>query len=232
MEPASPRQVSGAAALVKQKHPAFSAAQVKSALVNTATQDVTTDDFGTAVDAQWLGAGKLDANAAVTDNVTVTPASLSFGALKSGSLPSTIQLTVTNTGSSAVTLSVAVAPGTARDGHRDAGRRQTDAFAGGGGVGLGTGGAVGLRSQRGRLLGRGDAARFGRVAARSLSLPDWQRARGQPDSAYGRSVRRNRGSGYPGWDPVLQAAGSVWRSGGKCSRDVDGSGRGIARQRR
>ena len=52
--------VSGAAALVKQTHPGLSGAHIKSALVNTATQDVTTDDSGNAVNIEGVGAGKLD----------------------------------------------------------------------------------------------------------------------------------------------------------------------------
>ena len=63
--------VSGAAALVKQAHPNYTVAQIKSALVNTAAQDVTTDDFGTAVDVEWLGAGRLDAGLAANANVTL-----------------------------------------------------------------------------------------------------------------------------------------------------------------
>jgi minor extracellular serine protease Vpr len=99
--------VSGAAALVKQKHPGFTVAQIKSALVNTASQDVTTDDSGNAVDVQALGAGKLDASAAVQATVTSTPSTLSFGALTSKSLPKTLQLQIANRGTGAVTLAIA-----------------------------------------------------------------------------------------------------------------------------
>ncbi len=102
--------VSGAAALVKQKHPGYSVAQIKSALVNSASQDVTSDDSGNPVGVQQIGAGKLDAGAAVQTTVTSAPATLSFGVLKSGSLPASKQLTVTNTGSSAANLTVSVVP--------------------------------------------------------------------------------------------------------------------------
>jgi uncharacterized protein (TIGR03437 family) len=103
--------VAGAAALVKQAHPTFTAAQVKSALVNTASQDVLIENaYGFAVDVQWLGAGKLDAGAAVNTAVTITPATISFGVVKSGSLPATRQLQVTNNLSGPVTLTVAIAP--------------------------------------------------------------------------------------------------------------------------
>ena len=103
--------VSGAAALVKQKHPGFTSAQVKSALVNTASTDVTHDDSGDSVDVRWLGAGKLAADAAVATNVTADPATVSFGSIKAGTaLPIARQLTIKNSGSSGVSLSLAVTP--------------------------------------------------------------------------------------------------------------------------
>ena len=104
--------VAGAAALVMQAHPTWTAAQIKSALVNNAAQTVTSDDNGYAVDVQEIGAGLLDANAAVTASVTAAPSTLSFGYLATGTtLPKSIPITVTNTGSASVTLAVAVAAG-------------------------------------------------------------------------------------------------------------------------
>ena len=103
--------VAGAAALVKQNRPDFSAADVKSALVNAASQDVTQDDSGNAVTVQSLGAGKLDAGAAVNAAVTVRPVSISFGALAAGSLPASRQLQIVNRGTGTVTLSLTAAPG-------------------------------------------------------------------------------------------------------------------------
>jgi uncharacterized protein (TIGR03437 family) len=105
--------VAGAAALVKQKHPTWTAAQIKSALVNNASQGITTDDSGNLIDAEWIGAGKLDANAAVNASVVVSPVSVGFGVLASAPSGLTKPLTVTNPGSSSVTLAVAVVPGTA-----------------------------------------------------------------------------------------------------------------------
>ena len=102
--------VSGAAALVKQRHPGFTAAQVRSALVNTTSQDVTSDQRGNTVDAEWLGAGKLDAGAAAGATVTVNPATLSFGVLTPGSLPKTLQLQVTNSGADTVNLAFSLTP--------------------------------------------------------------------------------------------------------------------------
>jgi minor extracellular serine protease Vpr len=100
--------VSGAAAMVKQKHPTWTAAQVKSALVNTVAEAVQTDDASSGtflpVDIQSFGAGLLDAGAAVNASVTVSPTTLSFGIL--ASLPQTKPIQITNTGSAAVTLAV------------------------------------------------------------------------------------------------------------------------------
>jgi uncharacterized protein (TIGR03437 family) len=117
--------VSGAAALVKQAHPNYTVAQIKSALVNTAAQDVTTDDGAwgplSTVDVRWLGAGRLDAGLAANANVTLqvidvpAPAkppattTLNFGILTSASkLPITKQVQITNSSTASVTLAVAV----------------------------------------------------------------------------------------------------------------------------
>jgi minor extracellular serine protease Vpr len=101
--------VAGAAALVKQKHPSYTAAQVKSALVNTASQDVMSDDSGNnPVGIESLGAGKLDAGASVADTVTVTPSSVSFGAISGSTLPKPQPLQITNGGAAAVNLTLAV----------------------------------------------------------------------------------------------------------------------------
>jgi uncharacterized protein (TIGR03437 family) len=103
--------VSGAAALVKQKHPGFTSAQVKSALVNTASIDVTHVDSGDSVDVRWLGAGKLAADAAVAASVTADPATVSFGSIQAGAaLPISRQLTIKNSGASGVSLALAVTP--------------------------------------------------------------------------------------------------------------------------
>jgi len=101
--------VAGAAALVKQAHPKYTAAQIKSALVNFSAQDTTTDDTGLGVNVLGVGAGRLDAGAAAGATVGVQPATVSFGFLTTGTtLPIAKTLTVTNPGSAAVTLTVAV----------------------------------------------------------------------------------------------------------------------------
>lgn len=106
--------VSGAAALVKQKHPGFTAAQVKSALVNTASNAVTHDDSGDSADVRWLGGGLLAADAAIAATVTSDPSTISFGSIQPGTpLPMTRKFTITNSGSASVSLSLAVAPAAA-----------------------------------------------------------------------------------------------------------------------
>jgi uncharacterized protein (TIGR03437 family) len=109
--------VAGAAALVKQAHPKYTAAQIKSALVNFSAQDTTADDSGMTVDVRGVGAGRLDVGAASGAALGVQPATISFGYLKAGAtLPITKTLTVTNPGSAAVTLTVAVVASAAATG--------------------------------------------------------------------------------------------------------------------
>jgi len=97
--------VTGAAAMLKQSHPTWNAAQIKSALVNSATQDVTQDDSGNNITAQSMGAGKLDAGAAFAATVTASPATISFGAITRLSTAQSIVLT--NNGSASVGLAIA-----------------------------------------------------------------------------------------------------------------------------
>jgi uncharacterized protein (TIGR03437 family) len=112
----------GAAALVLQEHPSVTGAArlalVRSALINNpnTAPGITTDDLaqGDGVDTFEIGSGLLDVGAAVSSNVTVSPATISFGALSS-SFPSAQSLTIKNNGASAVTLAIAVAPNTTLD---------------------------------------------------------------------------------------------------------------------
>ncbi len=100
--------VAGAVALVKQAHPGYNPAQLKSAVVNTATGDVGDLVFGPAR-VTAVGAGKLNAAGAVSSNVTVDPATLSFGVIASGALPANRTLNIVNTGTTAVTLAISIA---------------------------------------------------------------------------------------------------------------------------
>ncbi len=105
--------VAGAAALVLQQHPDFNPAQVKSAVVNTATPRSQLADFdenGTQVPVSVTaaGAGRLNAENAAKARITVTPATISLGVV-TDSLP--VQaLTITNHGNDAVALTLNVEP--------------------------------------------------------------------------------------------------------------------------
>lgn len=98
----------GAAAMVKQRNPAFTPAQVKSALVNNANPQVLDDGRTAPVTA--AGAGKLDAAAALETSLTVEPATLSFGVLTPASLGSSRTLTLKNAGNARVSVRLSVVP--------------------------------------------------------------------------------------------------------------------------
>ncbi len=95
--------VAGAVALVKQSHPRYTPAQLKSAVVNTASTNLQ-DEFGLAR-VNSAGAGKLNAQAAAGAQVAVSPSSISFGAI-SASLSTSLSLT--NAGSSPAALTISV----------------------------------------------------------------------------------------------------------------------------
>ena len=99
----------GAAALLKQKNPKLTAAEIKSALVNSAAQDTTTEDFfNDPVSVEWIGAGRLNAGSAIGQTVFANPTTVSFGV--ASNLPMTQQITLTNSGSSSVTLAATTVP--------------------------------------------------------------------------------------------------------------------------
>jgi len=100
----------GAAALVKQARVSqnLRGTQIKSLIVNSTAQTITTDDAGNPVDAQSIGAGLVNAGAAVGASVTAEPSTISFGILNGVKLPLTQNITVANIGSSSVTLSASV----------------------------------------------------------------------------------------------------------------------------
>jgi len=100
--------VAGAAALVKQAHPGFTAAQIKSALVNTASQAVTSDNSGNKLSIPAVGGGKLDAGTAIQTTISANPASVSFGTVTT--IPASKSILVTNAGANPVNLSLAIAP--------------------------------------------------------------------------------------------------------------------------
>ncbi len=106
---ASPH-LAGSAAIVRQQHPAWSAAQVRSAIVNTADEGVLKDyrDGTTVVtDPNIVGAGRENLLSAVNATVLLDPVSVSFGRVPSGSGQSrSATITVTNTSGAALTAAI------------------------------------------------------------------------------------------------------------------------------
>ena len=118
--------VAGIAALVRATQPGWTPAQVKAAVMNTATHDVWTgaQQSGTAYGPQRVGSGRVDARAAVADTVLAygsedpDQVSVTFGVVDVADAPVTLKKTVTvqNTGSSAVTYGTAFATATTTGG--------------------------------------------------------------------------------------------------------------------
>jgi subtilisin family serine protease len=108
---ASPH-LAGSAAVVRQQHPGWTAAQVRSAIVNTADQGVLKKSGSTDLesDANVIGSGRENLLAAVSAIVTVDPVSVSFGAVPAGSGRSDSR-TVTLVGAPGATFGVAITAG-------------------------------------------------------------------------------------------------------------------------
>jgi minor extracellular serine protease Vpr len=105
----------GVAALAKQKNPGFTAAQLKSAVVNSATQDVA--EGGSLSGVLASGNGKLNAAGAIAATLTADPAAISFGMLdRSSALPleRTLTLHYGGTGQAALSLRVVAADASQR----------------------------------------------------------------------------------------------------------------------
>jgi minor extracellular serine protease Vpr len=107
--------LAGSAAIVRQQHPTWSAAQVRSAIVNTADQGVLRDfQTGTqfVTDVNITGAGRENLLSAVNASAALDPVSVSFGAVPSGSGQTlTFDVTLTNLTGGTQTFGVAVGAG-------------------------------------------------------------------------------------------------------------------------
>ena len=91
--------VSGAAALVWQLHPDWTAREVASALINTASTAVRED--GEIARVGSVGSGLLSFESAFDPIATVVPANIGFGRLTGESLPESRDVTITNRTSAA-----------------------------------------------------------------------------------------------------------------------------------
>ncbi|HEU0124584.1 MAG TPA: S8 family serine peptidase [Bryobacteraceae bacterium] len=97
--------VAGAAALVKQRGPNLTPAQVKSAVVNAANPNIYDYDYdGNRIAAfqSGMGAGQLDVDRAVRANVAADPAAVSFGVVTG--LPLSAQVRLVNLSNSPLNL--------------------------------------------------------------------------------------------------------------------------------
>jgi hypothetical protein len=108
--------LAGSAAVVRGQHPTWSAAEVRSAIVNTADLGVLKHyQTGAPIsDVNVTGAGRENLLSAAQATVALDPVSVSFGPVPSGAGQSkTLPLVLTNVSNSSATYSLAVtgAPG-------------------------------------------------------------------------------------------------------------------------
>ncbi len=103
--------LAGSSALVRWLHPTWSAAEVRSAVVNTAERGVLRDFLAANPigDVNITGAGRVNALNAVTAQAALDPVSVSFGAVPSGSgQTQTAPVVVTNVSGGARTWALAI----------------------------------------------------------------------------------------------------------------------------
>ncbi|MGH9822341.1 MAG: S8 family serine peptidase [Blastocatellia bacterium] len=107
--------VAGGAALIKQLHPAWTVAQIKSALVNSTAVNVTSSQGGSGIAVVLsAGAGRIDLSAASSVGVTLAPANVSFGINKLKKLINgqlvTQTLNITSVSPVTTTFNISVSP--------------------------------------------------------------------------------------------------------------------------
>ena len=98
--------IAGAVALLKSEHPSWTPQQIKSALMNTATDESVN---GQPYPVSQMGAGRAQVNVAIKTQSLVAPASLSFGMQQSAfNFPQTFsqRLQVQNLGTSTKTYTI------------------------------------------------------------------------------------------------------------------------------
>jgi subtilisin family serine protease len=107
--------LAGSAAVVKGQQPTWSAAQVRSAIVNTAEQGMLKQATSTNLETNVnkIGSGLDNLLSAVTATVALDPVSVSFGPVPSISgQTKTFDVTLTNLGNSQATFSLSVGSST------------------------------------------------------------------------------------------------------------------------
>jgi subtilisin family serine protease len=108
--------LAGSAAVVKSQHPDWSAAQIRSAIVNTADSGVLKTTNGAPFaqpDPNITGAGRENLLSAVQAVAALGPVSTSFGAVPSGSGQTNQKsFTITNISGSSKTYALSVGPAT------------------------------------------------------------------------------------------------------------------------
>ena len=106
--------LAGSAAIVRQQHPGWSAAEVRSAIVNTGEQGVL-KNFSTAApetNVNVIGAGRENLDFAVHAVAALDPVSVSFGAVPSGGgQTKTFAVALKNLSAGTLVLDVSVTPG-------------------------------------------------------------------------------------------------------------------------
>ncbi len=106
--------LAGSAAVVRWAHPGWTAAQVRSAIVNTADEGKLKTSSATALarDVNLIGAGREDLFQAVDAAVALDPVSVSFGSVPSGSGQTrTFDVVLSDLAGTDGTYSVSVDPG-------------------------------------------------------------------------------------------------------------------------
>ena len=106
--------LAGSAAVVRGQHPTWTAAQVRSAVVNTADVGVlkSASSGGPVSDVNLIGSGRENLLSAVGAGPALDPVSVSFGAVPSGSgQTQTVNVTITNLSAIAANWAVAVGAG-------------------------------------------------------------------------------------------------------------------------
>ena len=109
---ASPH-LAGSAAIVRQQHPTWSAAQVRSAIVNTADQGVLKNYLTGALeyDVNVVGAGRENLLSAVNAKATLEPVSVTYGAVPTGAgQTKTATVTITNVSAAQATFALSLGP--------------------------------------------------------------------------------------------------------------------------